>query len=44
MSEHHMFDDYGSFYHEVENIRVFSKYCEVVYGIDFSQEGFADLK
>lgn len=44
MSENQMFDDYESFYHKVESSPAFSRYCEVVYGIDFSQDGFADLQ
>ena len=44
MNEYHMFNDYESFYHKVENSPAFSKYCETVYGADFSQDGFADLK
>lgn len=44
MSDLHMFDDYESFYHIVENSPAFTKYCEAVYGIDFSQDGFADLE
>jgi len=44
MNELHMFDDYEKFYHRVENSQIFTQYCEVVYGIDFSQDGFADLE
>jgi len=44
MSELHMFDIYESFYAKIENSLIFAKYCEAVYGIDFSQDGFADFE
>lgn len=44
MSDLHMFHDYEHFYDKVENSQIFSRYCEAVYGVDFSQDGFADLK
>jgi Cyclopropane fatty acid synthase and related methyltransferases len=36
--------EYEEFYQMVEENEVFSKYCEEVYGIDFSQDGFSDIK
>jgi len=39
-----MFDIYESFYAKIESSLIFSKYCEAVYGIDFSQDGFADFE
>ncbi|MDD3172431.1 MAG: class I SAM-dependent methyltransferase, partial [Herbinix sp.] len=36
--------EYDSFYNMVENNEIFSKYCEDVFGIDFSQDGYSDLE
>lgn len=36
--------EYEEFYQMVEENEIFSKYCEEVYGIDFSQDGFSDIK
>ncbi|MCL2034339.1 MAG: class I SAM-dependent methyltransferase [Oscillospiraceae bacterium] len=44
MNDYHMYDDYENFYHKIENSHAFTQYCEAVYGIDFSQDGFADLE
>lgn len=37
------YDAYEEFYNIVEKNNVFSKYCEEVFGIDFSQDGFSDI-
>ena len=39
----HMYDEYQQFYIMSSQNNVFSKYCNRVYGIDFSQDGFNDL-
>jgi len=36
--------EYEDFYKMAEENEVFSKYCEEVHGIDFSQDGFSDKK
>ena len=38
------FDDYQHFYERVNRSKVFTKFCEQAYGIDLSQDGFADKK
>jgi 2-polyprenyl-3-methyl-5-hydroxy-6-metoxy-1,4-benzoquinol methylase len=36
-------DAYENFYQLVEQNKLFSTYCEKVFGIDFSQDGFSDI-
>lgn len=44
MSELHMYDIYEEFYRKIEGNSSFSKFCTAVFGIDLSQDGFADLE
>lgn len=37
-------DAYESFYDLVEQNEVFTTYCEKVFGVDFSQDGFSDIE
>lgn len=43
MSDLHMQDFYNRYYNMADNSDIFSLYCEKVYGIDFSQDGFSDI-
>jgi ubiquinone/menaquinone biosynthesis C-methylase UbiE len=42
MTEQPMYDVYQEYYHRVKNSKTFSEYCNSVYDIDFSQDGFCD--
>ncbi|MCL1830752.1 MAG: class I SAM-dependent methyltransferase [Oscillospiraceae bacterium] len=42
MSSNNMFAWYEGLYRDVINSKTYSKYCETVFGIDLSQQGFSD--
>lgn len=40
----HMFSWYQNFYLAAKTSKAFEKYCKTVFGINFSQHGFSDIK
>lgn len=44
MSGQNMFSWYNELYPDVENSATYSKYCNLVFGKDFSQQGFSDFE
>lgn len=40
----HLYDEYQDFYTMSKENEIFSQYCEKVFGIDFSQDGFSNKK
>ena len=42
-TENEMFDWYQDYYTTVEKSAVYSKYCNMVFGRDFSQQGFSNM-